>query len=226
LRDLSTGSVTATINLSLATVPLARQTALLVQSWLLAAQPGPDGVTLTAYRSPTLRRGWSHVVPDSSTLPDAGTGGLFLWECGPDACLTDNGISTRVIDPSTASVSPPIASLTVQWLGGVFLANTTSGDPRPGGPGAQPNGRVIDAAGRTLTRLTITSSVDWSDNDNRGLVTQESRTRTEFDVIDDHGHVRSLGSVPGTGLTCHAHADVLACSDPGGTLRVWHLPAE
>jgi hypothetical protein len=223
LRDLSTGSVTATINLSPATVPAGGQTALLVRSWLLAAQPGPDGITLTAYRPPSPSRGWSGVVRDLAASTDTGTGGLFLWECGPNACLTANGISTRVIDLSTASVSPPIASLTVQWLGGVFLASTPPGDTRTGGRGA-PNGRLIDAAGRTLSQLTITGSVDWSANDDRGLVTQESRTGTEFDVIDEIGHIRSLGSVPGVGLTCHAHANILACSDPGGTLRVWRLP--
>jgi hypothetical protein len=70
----------------------------------------------------------------------------------------------------------------------------------------------------------VTELVDWSDSDGRVLTTQEGPARTDFRVIDDRGTARPLGSVPGTGLTCHARADILACSDPAGTLRVWRLP--
>jgi hypothetical protein len=224
LRDLSTGSVTATTNLSLGGDLSSGPHVSLVHGWLLNAESSPEGVRLTAYRPATLGRGWSVVIADIASSTDSGLE-QYLWECGPDACLTTVGVSTRLVDPSTGSVSPPIASDRVQWLDdGVFLAGTQPDEATTVDPGAWPNGLVLDAAGRTLTHVAVASVVDWSNSGDRGLVTQEGRTGTEFIVIDGQGQTRSLGSVPGTGLTCHAHADILACSDPAGGLRVWRLP--
>jgi hypothetical protein len=191
----------------------------------LTAQRGPEGITLTAYRRPSLGRSWSVVVSDFTPMNGQGEGSLNLSECGPDACMTLSGGSTRVIGLSTGSVAPPIAFEVIQRLGGgVFLASQLHSVSLSGRMGSRVNGFIVDPDGRSLAKLAVVGLVDWSDSGNRGLVTQEGPDRTAFVVIDDRGSLRSLGSVPGTGLTCHARADVLACSDPGGALRVWRLP--
>ena len=224
LRDVSTGAVTASMTLSPGVLPSGGQVALF-PAMFLTAQRGRQGITLTAYRRPALGPTWSAGVPDSTPINDQQGPGLYLWQCGPDACMTVNGTSTRVINQSTGSVTPPIPFQVVQRLGGgVFLAGLLEAEPQPDGTGTRVNAIIIDSAGRTLVTLAVASLVDWADSGDRGLVTQEGPDRTGFRVIDSRGNLDYLGSVSGTGLTCHARADILACSDPGGTLRVWRLP--
>jgi hypothetical protein len=225
LHDVSTGAVTATMSLSPDVLRSGGQVGL-VGDVLLTAQRGPDGITLTAYRRPSLRRSWSVVVADFTPMDNQGRGRLIVSDCGPDACLTIAGASTRVIDLSTGSVSPPIGFEVVLRLGGgVFLAGLLSPAFGVGGSGPALKGLVVAPDGRTLADLAVVVGlVDWSDSGDRGLVTQEGPNRTGFLLIDGQGNVRSLGSVPGTRLTCHAQADIVACADPGGALRVWRLP--
>jgi hypothetical protein len=224
LHDVSTGAVTGTMSLSPEVFHSGGVG--MVRDMFLTAQRGPEGITVTAYRRPSLGRSWSVVVSDFTPMSGEGDGRLILSECGPDACMTVSGGSTRVIGLSTGSVRPPIAFEVIQRLGGgVFLANRIHPEvPLSLGMGARMAGFVVDLDGRTLATLAVVGLVEWSDSGDRGLATQEGPDRTGFLVIDDRGGVRSLGSVPGTGLTCRARADVLACSDPGGTLRVWRLP--
>jgi len=164
------------------------------------------------------------VVPDLTPTDGQGGGYWYLWACGPDACMTVNGASTWVIDRSTGVVKTTISRQVIQRLGsGVFLATPLNPLFPSDSPAVPVIGFIVDPQGRTRATLTANALVDWSGSD-RALVAVEGRLRTEFQVVDDRGTVRSLGSVPGTGLTCHARADVIACADAGGTLRVWRLP--
>jgi hypothetical protein len=225
LHDVSTGTVTATMSMSPQVLLSGGQVGL-VGDVLLTAQRGRDGITLTAYRRPSLERSWSVVVADHTPMDDRGRGTLIVSACGSDACLTIIGASTRVIDLSTGSVTPPIGFDVVQRIGdGVFLAGQLNAAYGAGGTGpALNNGFIIAPDGRRIATLTVVGLVDWSDSGDRGLVTQEGPNRTGFLLIDGRGNVRSLGSVPGTRLTCHARADIVACADPGGALRVFRLP--
>jgi hypothetical protein len=225
IRHMSTGAVEGTVSLSPEFLgpPLAQVG--LVRDMFLTARRGPEGITLTAYRRPSLVQGWSVVVADFTAMNDRGEGGLYLWQCGPDACLTVNGADTWVINTSTGSVAPPITFQVIQRLGGAgFLVTPLHGGSPSDAMAGHPNGLIIDPDGRILAELAVAGVVDWSDSGDRSLVTQEGPDRTGFRVIDGRGNVSSLGSVPGTRLTCHARADILACSDPGGALRVWRLP--
>jgi hypothetical protein len=165
---------------------------------------------------------WSVVVPESGEFdPQTGTGGVSLWQCGPDACLSVYGISNRVIDESTGAVRPPVPLQVAGRLGaGVFLAT-----PLPSAQAeAQVTALVVDPAGRRLATILINSLAEWRDSGDRALVTQEGTGGTGFVMIDSQGQIDFLGAVTGTSLTCQARADQLACSEPSGTLRVWRLP--
>jgi hypothetical protein len=223
LHDMSTGAVAGTMSVSPDLLRAGQ--AGLVDGLFWTANPGPEGITVTAYRQPTLSRAWSVVVPDVTTTDDQGDGQLYLSGCGADICMIVRGASTWVINRATGSVTKPTSLQVVARLGnGVFLASPPQLESTAQGTGAQAGGVVIDPDGRTLANLTAARLVDWSASGDRALVTLEGPHRTEFRVIDDRGNVRSLGSVLGTRLTCHARADILGCSDPGGTLRVWRLP--
>jgi hypothetical protein len=223
LRDVSTGAVVGTTTLAAGLPTSGRQVALF-PAMLLTAQRSARGIALTAYRRPALGPTWSVLVSDATPINDQ-QGGLYLWQCGPDACMTVNGGNTRVINQSTGSVTPPIPFQVIQRLGGgVFLASPQATESQRDGTGTSANAFIVDPAGRTLATLAVDNLVDWADSGDRGLVTQEGPGRTGFLVIDSRGNLKNLGSVAGTGLICHARADILACSDPGGTLRVWRLP--
>jgi outer membrane protein assembly factor BamB len=224
LRDVSTGAVAGTTSVSPAMLHASGQLGL-VQGMFLTAVRGPEGITVTAYRRPSLNQSWSIAVPDFTATDDRGDGELYLWQCGLDACMMVRGASTWVINQSTGSVTKPISVQVIQRLGGgVFLASPLHAESSSDPTGGQVNGFIIDPDGRTLAKLTVTGLVDWSDSGDRALATYEGPQRTEFRVIDDRGNLRSLGSVAGIRLTCRARADILACSDPSGALRVWRLP--
>jgi hypothetical protein len=223
-RDVSTGAVAGSKTLSPEVVNSPAQVGLLHDAFLIA-QRGRGGITVTAYERPSLSRRWSVMVPDRTPTDGQGDGYLYLWACGPDACMTVNGGNTWVINDSTGSVRATISRQVIQRLGsGVFLATPLSPLFPSDSPAVPVIGFIVDPDGQTQATLTANALVDWSDNGDRALVTVEGPQRTEFRVIDDRGTVRSLGSVPGTLLTCHARADTLACADPRGTLRVWRLP--
>jgi hypothetical protein len=224
LRDLSSGSVAGSVRLPRDVAALPGQIGL-VGDALVTAQRGPDGVTVTAYRRPSLTRTWSVLVPDNTATNDRGDGELYVAECGPDICLTVHGGGFWVINPSTGSATSRIALEPIQRLGaGVFLAvSMVPGSVFDGTPG-RVTGFVVDPSGRTLATLDGPGLVQWSDSGDRSLVTREGRDRTEFRLVDARGIVRSLGSVPGIRLACEAYADILACSDRAGGLRVWPLP--
>jgi hypothetical protein len=224
LRDLSTGAVTGVMTLSPAVSRSPGQITL-TRDLVVTAQRGPEGITVTAYRQPSLDRRWSVVVPDHTVANDQGDGSLSLSECGPAACVTVHGVGTWAINATTGSVAKPITFELVGGLGGgVFVASPVRAEPRTNRSIRQTTAFIIDSDGRTVARLTVADLVDWSDSGDRVLTTEEGQARTDFRVIDDRGTARPLGNVPGTGLTCHARADILACSDPAGTLRVWRLP--
>jgi hypothetical protein len=78
----------------------------------------------------------------------------------------------------------------------------------------------------TVPRATV---IGWGDARGRLLLAQSGvagsgATRTGFVLVEADGRLRQLGSVDGVGLNCQARADVLACADPSGLLRVWTLP--
>lgn len=218
LHDPATGAVTGTV--SLPRQPIASID--VVGDRLVTVQRGPGEVRLTAYRPPAPGPSWSVVLPDLTPPDQAEHGGVYLHECGPDACLTTIGAGTRLIDPATGAVTASIPFDVAGRLGaGVFLASPL---PSEGGAGPSHTGLVVRADGRPIATITATALVDWEGSGDRALVAQEGAERTGFLVVDDRGGRHPLGSVPGTGLTCHARGDVLGCSDRAGRLRVWHLP--
>jgi hypothetical protein len=223
VRDVATGAVTGTVSL-----PDALRTdglVSLVHDALLTAQRGPEGITVTAYGRPSLNRSWSLIVPDFTPASDLGGGEVYLGDCPPDSCLMVRGAGFWVINQSTGAITTvPNLQLLARLGGGVFLAAPTRTDSSTDANGGRVNGLVLDAGGRIIARLPATGLVDWSDDAGRSLVTGEGRAGTDLRVIDDRGTVRTIGSVPGIGLTCHAGGDILACSDPAGRLRVWRLP--
>jgi hypothetical protein len=224
LRDLSSGAVTGVMTLS-PEVSRSQGQITLVRDLVVTAQRGPEGITVTAYRQPSLDRVWSVVVPDHTAPNDQGDGSLYLSECGPAVCVTVHGAGTWAINPATGSVAEPIPFELVGRLGGgVFVASPLRAESRSNRSIRQTSGFIIDPDGRTVARLMVADLIDWADSGDRVLTTQKGPARTDFRVIDDRGTARPLGSVPGTGLTCHARADILACSDSAGTLRVWRLP--
>jgi len=226
MRDLSTGAVAGVMTLS-PEVSRSQGQITLARDLVLTAQRGPDGITVTAYRQPSLDRRWSVVVPDHTAPNDQGDGSLYLSECGPAVCVTVHGVGTWAINPATGSVARPIIFELVGRLGGgVFVASPIRAEPRTNRSVRQTNAFIINSDGRTVARLMVADLVDWSDSGDRVLTTEEGQTRTDFRVIDDRGTARPLGSVPGTGLTCHARDDILACSDRAGTLRVWRIPVQ
>jgi hypothetical protein len=218
MHDASTGAVTGTISL-----PIQPFTSIdLVRDVLVTANRGPDGITLTGYRPPSPGPSWSVVVPDLTPPDESEHGGVYTHECGPDVCLTTIGAGTRLVDLSTGAVTASIPFDVAQRLGsGVFLASPLRAE---GGTGSSHTGLVVRPDGRPVATITATALVDWEGSGNRALVAQEGPARTGFLVIDDQGGLHPLGSVPGTGLTCHARADILGCSDHAGSLRVWRLP--
>jgi outer membrane protein assembly factor BamB len=224
LRDLSSGAVAGSVRVPRDVSAVGGQVGL-IRDALLTAERGPDGITITAYRRPSLTRTWSVVVPDNTATNDHGDGQLSVGECGPDVCLTVHGGGFWVINPSTGSATTRIALEPVLRLGaGVFLAvSMATGSVFDGTPG-RVTGFVVDPSGRTLATLDGPGLVQWSDSGDRSLVTREGPDRTEFRLVDARGIVRSLGSVSGIRLACEAHADILACSDRAGGLRVWRLP--
>lgn len=227
-RDLATGAVIGST--SPHELPPSAQVAS-VRDVFLTAVRGPTGIALTAYRQPSFARLWSVTIPDLTTIGAEGRGGLVLSGCGSDACLVLSGVNARVIDLATGSATPAIGVELVTRLGdGVFLATALAGSsifvgPQQFvGPAQPPTGLVLDRSGRTIARLAVNSLVDWNGSGNRALLIQSGPARTGFVVIDERGDHRSIGSVPGTNLNCRARADIMACADPVGTLRVWRLP--
>jgi outer membrane protein assembly factor BamB len=224
VHDVATGAVTATMTAPPEVLSGDAQIQLF-DFGVLTAQRGPSGITVTEYARPSLNRAWSVNVADFTPTDSQGNGYLYIAQCGSDACLTVNGGNSWVIDHATGTVSGPITLQLVQRLGdGVFLAIPPTASSISDSPGGAMEGFIVDPDGRTTATLKANAMVDWSDSADRALVAQEGPQRTEFRVVDDSGGVRSVGSVPGTRLICHARADVLACADPRGVLRVWRLP--
>jgi hypothetical protein len=224
-RDAATGAVTGTVHPSPDVLRSLGEQTLIIGDRVLTGQRGPDGITVTAYAQPSLNRLWSTVIPDFTAVNNQGAGYLYLWECGSDACLTVTGASTWVMNQSTGAVRRPIALQVVQRVGdGVFLASPQTSQSISDSPTGPMHGFIVDPNGKIQAAVSANAVVDWSDNGDRALIALEGQQRTEFQVIDERGIVRSLGSVSGTNLTCHARADFLACADPRGALRVWRLP--
>lgn len=187
---------------------------------VLAMLFGPGGVRVTSYRRPALTERWTMNVPVPSVTAEGG-GQTSLVACGSDACLTVAGVGTRIIDMATGAAGPLIDKVMIGRLGdGAFLASplaTTVPDrSRPG--------YVLDRTGQVLAELGVTGLVSWHNSIDAGLLIQVGRDRTGFIIVDREGQRHSLGSVPGTGLTCRAQDEFLACSDLAGVLRVWRLP--
>jgi outer membrane protein assembly factor BamB len=224
LRDVTTGAVVGSARLppevELPDGPMALAHGALVTAWR-----GPEGITVAGYQRPSLNRSWSLTVPDHTPITDRGGGEIYLGDCAPDVCMMVGDAGFWVINESTGSVSKPIDFQVFARLGGgVFLA-TPMHEPFPDATAGRASGVIVDRDGRILARLGPAGPVDWTDSGGRVLVTREGPARTDFRVIDGRGSVRTLGGVPGTGLTCHARGDILACSEPTGRLRVWRLPA-
>jgi outer membrane protein assembly factor BamB len=224
VHDLATGAVSGTMTLSAEVMSAGGQIGLLRDS-VVIAQHGPGGITVTAYGRPSLNRIWSVVVPDFTAINDQGAGYVYLGACGTDLCLTVTGGSTWVINEATGAVNKPIALQVVQRLGnGMFLASPATSQSISDSPGGPVEGLVVDANGRTHATVMANAVVDWSDSGDRALLVQQGPQRTGFQLVDGGGTVRPLGSVPGADLTCRARADIVACADARGTLRVWRLP--
>jgi hypothetical protein len=217
LHELSSGAVIGTTVLP--TADRQSGQVVLMHDALLTARREPDGIVMTAYRRPSLDRTWSVKVPASAQNTGSRAGWFYVGDCGSVLCLNVDS-ATQFVDVSTGSLTPPVKAEVVSRLGdGVFLG-VASDNANPRAVGAF----VIDPAGRIIADFPQGSLVYWDGGHGRAVLMQEGRDRTGFFILDDQGHQRSIGSVPGIDLTCLARGEILACSDPASKLRVWRLP--
>jgi hypothetical protein len=223
LHDVVTGAVVA------AAAPSAGQV-VLTRDVLVTALARPGEVVVTAYRRPTLDRIWSVTVGAPPTGEGAGPG-TGLTDCGSMVgCLYPAFLAGRVIATPPGAGVPQARYRLVHGIGhGLFLARSAANPPVTP-PYVE---YVVDRTGRVLGTLPVRTAVPWYDSGGRTLRTRPGPRRTEFLVADGPGSGsgsgpgagpgRSVGSVPGTNLTCAARGPYLACSDPAGALRVWRI---
>jgi hypothetical protein len=108
-------------------------------------------------------------------------------------------------------------------LGGGHLLATPPGVSDRANFGAPVH--VVDPrSGRIVTTVPFSAVVPWTGSGGRALLLSQGPERTSFILLGPGGRPESLGSVAGVDLNCQARADVLACADPAGGLRVWRLP--
>ena len=116
---------------------------------------------------------------------------------------------------------PPALPGRVQGpAGGILLALTG-----PSATATQNVVLVLDAAdGTQLSYYPDAAILPWPAARGRALLSYEAGQRTQFMALDERGRPRPLGAVDGTGLTCRARADLLACYADDKSVRVWRLP--
>jgi hypothetical protein len=151
----------------------------------------------------------------------SGSGDFYVGDCGSVLCLHVDLVTTQFIDVSTGSVTPQVKADVVSRLGdGVFLAFSSDRNPSM----RETDVLIVDPAGRIIAEFPNRSLLSWDGSGGRALLSEEGPDRTGFRIIDEQGRQRSIGSVPGTGLTCGARAEILVCADAAGKVRVWRLP--
>jgi hypothetical protein len=218
LRELSSGAVVGTTVLSAA--EHAHGQVVPMRDALVTARRESNAIVVTAYRRPTLDRIGSVSVP-APAQNVSGSGEFYVGDCGSVLCLHVDLVTTQFIDVSTGSVTPPVKAEVVSRLGdGVFLAFSSDRTQSM----REMDVLIVDPAGRIITEFPHHSLLSWDGSGGRALLSEEGPDRTGFRTIDRHGHQRSIGSVPGTNLTCAARAEILACANAAGELRVWRLP--
>jgi hypothetical protein len=193
---------------------------VLMRDALLTARRESDEIVVTAYRRPTLDRIGSVSVPAPAQNVSGGRE-FYVGDCGSVLCLHVDLVTTQFIDVSAGSVTPPVKAEVVSWLGdGVFLAFSSDRNRSV----REMDVLIVDRTGRIVTEFPHHSLLSWDGSGRRALLSEEGPDRTGFRIIDEQGHQRSIGSVPGTNLTCGARAEILACANAAGELRVWRLP--
>jgi hypothetical protein len=151
----------------------------------------------------------------------SGNGEFYVGDCGSVLCLHVDLVTTQFIDVSTGSVTPPVKAEVVSRLGdGVFLAFSSDRTQSMRAMDVV----IVDPAGRIVAEFPHHSLLSWDGSGGRALLSDEGTDHTGFRIIDEQGHQRSIGSVPGTNLTCGARTEILACANAAGELRVWRLP--
>ena len=147
---------------------------------------------------------------------------FFLSGCADLMCLHVNGGHT-IIDPRSGELRVRLSAEVIKQLGGGGLLALPPTDQRlPAG--SRKVVLLIDpTSGRTVATFPDSVMVDWPDS-GRALLLQLGPQRTGFTIVDEHGRPHPLGSVAGTSLNCMARRAVVACTEPGGLLRVWRLP--
>ena len=196
-------------------------TAALVGDTLVTGARERDRAEIIGYRLGPLRRVWSLTVPLVVPITEYNSW-FFLSSCADLMCLHVNGGHT-IIDPRSGKLRVRLSAEVIKQLGGGGLLALPPTDQRlPAG--SRKVVLLIDpTSGRTVTTFPDSVMVDWPDS-GRALLLQPGAQRTGFTIVDEHGRPHPLGSVAGTGLNCMARRAVLACSEPGGLLRVWRLP--
>jgi hypothetical protein len=228
IRSVATLDVTARVALPSADEGQLH-TGALYDDQLVTAQVVTAGVVLTAHPLRPGGASWSLTLPQ---VPAGGSSaGFFLTTCtGVLFAQLEN--ETALIDRHTGRV----LHLLPGDLGFVMAGATAPDSSGPdgillalagaSGPAKRNVVIVFDAStGAQLATFADLTIVGWAAAGGRALLLDEGGGRSGFTLLDRHGRSTRLGSVGGTGLTCEARADLLACASRGGALRVFRLPA-
>jgi len=218
LRDPLTGAVAKTVT----ALGLDQGPTLSVAGIFVAVTGSAGRVELTGRRLGSLEYAWRLTL----TVPepvDENNRFFYADPCGDLLCV-HIGRSTFVIEPQRGSVvfEAPY-DIVVRLGGGRFLAVP----PRNPLSSLYEDGDTVYLLdgdnGSVLNTLTGGFGVAWVDGGGRELLLRQGRF-TEVVLVDADGEVSRLGDIEGTELNCLARGVVLACSEPSGRLRVWHLP--
>jgi hypothetical protein len=200
----------------------------LTQDRMFTVRRDGDLVRVDGFRRDPLSPLWTTSLPTTDN-PEYPVWWLSGDDCGTALCVHGaNG--TTLLDQETGALrfvfdGEIAGALSDGSLVGYRMAYT----PNPVAE-APRDMLILDpltgAVRGTVPRATV---IGWGDARGRLLLAQSGvagsgATRTGFVLVEADGRLRQLGSVDGVGLNCQARADVLACADPSGLLRVWTLP--
>lgn len=213
VHDAASGEV-------LASVPIGprdtdRVSAVLAGDFLVTAHEDGAGIHVSSIRLDTGERVWTTTttaVPTGQATPSTFLG---VAAVGDLLVLTHDGVSTT-LDPQTGRIRFEVAGDGLQDLGGGRLLVRSFDADAPV--------RVIDATtGATVG--TYTGADVLGDGRGHLLVIRQSEAWATIALLDAMGREMRWDAVRGDGLNCQARADLFACTDRSGQLRVWRVPA-
>jgi hypothetical protein len=222
IRSLATAEVLARVHVLDIDNGLL-QTGVLYDDELITAELVKDGLVVNANPVGTGARAWSVTLPQGVT-PNGVSAGLFTASC--------SGLLSAQLADSTVVIDRHGGAVRAQVQGDLFVVPAIGGPTgillALSGPSARAARNVVLVFGPTDRAAVYpdTAILPWDGAGGRAMLTHEQNGRTGFTAIDASGRPSALGAVDGTDLTCRARADLLACRDAGGVVRVWRLPPD